>query len=334
MSLEERVGQLVMVPLFAGTDASSLQSLIETRHVGSVLIIGKWTSGVNGVKQATDALQSYAPAKNQLIVATDQEGGTVQHLKGKGFDTMPSAWKQGRMSVDELRSSATRWGSQLKAAGINVDLAPVLGTVQIKRKSNAPIGALYRDFGLDSSGNAEHGIAFVQGMRDAGMETSIKHYPGLGAVRGNTDFTADGITDTTTTIHGDMISAFDKAIKEANPSMVMMSLATYQAIDSSAPAAFSRTIITNRLRGESGYQGVVISDSLSAEALGSIPTAELGVRLVQAGGDLACIGATDFVEPILDGLNERAQSDNAFAAQVTTSAERVMTLKYQMGLAE
>ena len=74
----------------------------------------------------------------------DQEGGQVQHLKGSGFDTMPSAVAQGQMSADTLRSSAKTWGGQLKQAGINVDLAPVLGTVQVKRSSNAPIGALNR----------------------------------------------------------------------------------------------------------------------------------------------------------------------------------------------
>ena len=290
MSLDERAGQLIMAPMFAGG--------------------------------------------NQLIVSTDQEGGQVQHLKGSGFDTMPSAVAQGQMSADTLRSSAKTWGGQLKQAGINVDLAPVLGTVQVKRSSNAPIGALNRDFGLDSNGNAQHGIAFVEGMRDAGVGATVKHYPGLGAVTGNTDFTTEGILDTTTTLDGEQIGAFNTTIKQAKPAMVMMSLATYQRIDSSAPAAFSSKIIDGTLRGSVGYDGVVISDSLSAAAVSGIATKDLGVRLVDAGGDLACIGDTSYVTPILDGIIARAQSDPAFAKKVTASATRVMTLKYQMGLAK
>ena len=66
------------------------------------------------------------------------------------------------MSTNQLRQSASVWGSQLAAAGINVDLAPVLGTVVVNRAANAPIGALYRDFGLDTAGNAAHGTAFVR----------------------------------------------------------------------------------------------------------------------------------------------------------------------------
>lgn len=334
MSLDERAGQLIMAPMFAGGNPADLSALISTRHVGSVVLIGNWNNGTAAAKTAADALQSYAPSGNQLIVSTDQEGGQVQHLKGSGFDTMPSAVAQGQMSADTLRSSAKTWGGQLKQAGINIDLAPVLGTVQVKRSSNAPIGALNRDFGLDSNGNAQHGIAFVEGMRDAGVGATVKHYPGLGAVTGNTDFTTEGILDTTTTLDGEEIGAFNTTIKQAKPAMVMMSLATYQRIDSSAPAAFSSKIIDGTLRGSVGYDGVVISDSLSAAAVSGIATKDLGVRLVDAGGDLACIGDTSYVTPILDGIIARAQSDPAFAKKVTASATRVMTLKYQMGLAK
>ena len=334
MSLDERAGQLIMAPMFAGGNPVDLSALISTRHVGSVVLIGNWNNGTAAAKTAADALQSYAPSGNQLIVSTDQEGGQVQHLKGSGFDTMPSAVAQGQMSADTLRSSAKTWGGQLKQAGINIDLAPVLGTVQVKRSSNAPIGALNRDFGLDSNGNAQHGIAFVEGMRDAGVGATVKHYPGLGAVTGNTDFTTEGILDTTTTLDDEEIGAFNTTIKQAKPAMVMMSLATYQRIDSSAPAAFSSKIIDGTLRGSVGYDGVVISDSLSAAAVSGIATKDLGVRLVDAGGDLACIGDTSYVTPILDGIIARAQSDPAFAKKVTASATRVMTLKYQMGLAK
>ena len=334
MSLDERAGQLIMAPMFAGGNPADLSALISTRHVGSVVLIGNWNNGTAAAKTAADALQSYAPSGNQLIVSTDQEGGQVQHLKGSGFDTMPSAVAQGQMSADTLRSSAKTWGGQLKQAGINIDLAPVLGTVQVKRSSNAPIGALNRDFGLDSNGNAQHGIAFIEGMRDAGSGATVKHYPGLGAVTGNTDFTTEGILDTITTLDGEQIGAFNTTIKQAKPAMVMMSLATYQRIDSSAPAAFSSKIIDGMLRGSVGYDGVVISDSLSAAAVSGIATKDLGVRLVDAGGDLACIGDTSYVTPILDGIIARAQSDPAFAKKVTASATRVMTLKYQMGLAK
>nr|WP_026645784.1 glycoside hydrolase family 3 N-terminal domain-containing protein [Bifidobacterium ruminantium] len=332
MTLDERIGQLVMAPLPAGSDPSTLRDLIVDQHVGSVLIIGNWNSGTTGVSAATSELQSYAPSNNRLLMTTDQEGGSVQHLSGNGFDTMPSATDQGTMDTAQLRQSAATWGAQLKSAGINVDLAPVVGTVTVDRSSNAPIGALYRDFGLDPAGNADHAKAFIQGMSDSGVGSAIKHYPGLGSVTGNTDFTANGILDTTTTLDGPEISAFNSTL-EASPSMVMMSLATYQAIDPNNPAVFSSTLVTGYLRGKIGFQGVVTSDSLSATALSGVQPSDLGVRLVEAGGDLACIGASSYVQPVLDGLNAKAAGDATFARKVQQSAIRVMTLKYEMGLA-
>ena len=126
MTLDERIGQLVMAPLPAGSDPSTLRDLIVDQHVGSVLIIGNWNSGTTGVSAATSELQSYAPSNNRLLMTTDQEGGSVQHLSGNGFDTMPSATDQGTMDTAQLRQSSATWGAQLKSAGINVDLAPVV----------------------------------------------------------------------------------------------------------------------------------------------------------------------------------------------------------------
>ena len=333
MTLDERIGQLVMAPLPAGSDPSTLRDLIVDQHVGSVLIIGNWNSGTTGVSAATSELQSYAPSNNRLLMTTDQEGGSVQHLSGNGFDTMPSATDQGTMDTAQLRQSAATWGAQLKSAGINVDLAPVVGTVTVDRSSNAPIGALNRDFGLDAAGNAKHAKAFIEGMSDSGVGSAVKHYPGLGSVTGNTDFTASGILDTTTTLDGPEINAFNTTL-DANPSMVMMSLATYQQIDPDNPAVFSHSLITDYLRGTIGFQGVVTSDSMSAAALGGIQPSDLGVRLIEAGGDLACIGASSYVQPVLDGLNAKAAGDATFARKVQQSAIRVMTLKYEMGLAK
>lgn len=336
MSVAEKVGQLMMVPLFSGNDPGTIREAIVRDHVGSVLLIGNWSNGVSATAGATATLQGYAPENRRLLICTDQEGGQVQHLSGEGFNRIPSAVEQGRVSGTTLRRSAKTWGGQLAQAGVNVDLAPVADTVTTpSRADNAPIGALNRDFGLNPAGNGDHAAAFVAGMRDAGIMTAVKHFPGLGGVTGNTDFTAKGIVDSSTTLRGgsdDPIEGFRHAIA-AKPDMVMMSLAVYAAIDGSSPAAFSSRIVNGYLRKTLGYEGVVTSDSMSAEALGSIPVRELGVRFVSAGGDLICIGDESDVAPILQGLLERARSDAGFARQVDRAATRVMTLKIRAGLA-
>ena len=113
-------------------------------------------------------MQELAPADTsgvRLFIAANQEGGQIQQLTGPGFATMPSALEQGSWSLSTLRAAATGWGSDLRAAGVNLDLAPVMDVVpQGTAASNAPIGALDREFGYDPVTNGEHGTAFIQGM--------------------------------------------------------------------------------------------------------------------------------------------------------------------------
>lgn len=334
MSVQERIGQTMMAPLNVVTSSpDSVRSFISDGKVGSVLYLGNWKGGTTQLAQVSATLQSYASASNKLLIAADQEGGQVQHLQGTGFTRMPSAVWQGSQSAETLRQLAAGWGSELKSAGVNVNLSPVVGTVQTQtRAQNAPIGALNRDFGKDAVGNAESAAAFIQGMQQAGMLTSIKHYPGLGAVTGNTDFTANGIVDTSTTLGGAEEGAFAQALS-ANPSMVMMSLATYSAIDPDHPAAFSSKLITDRLRGQLGFEGVVTSDSMSAAAVHSIPADQLGVQFLEAGGDLVCVGDPGTAHEILEGMQQKAQESEDFRALVDDAALRVLTLKVSAGLA-
>ena len=109
-----------MTPLAAGTDPSAIRALIADEHVGSVILMGNWTSGVAGVREATEMLQSYADGPTRVLVATDQEGGQVQHLQGPGFETMPSEVTQGMMPLANLQVASRGWGEQLHMAGVHV----------------------------------------------------------------------------------------------------------------------------------------------------------------------------------------------------------------------
>jgi beta-N-acetylhexosaminidase len=129
------------------------------------------------------------PEMVKTLVAVDQEGGQVQRLKGRGFDTIPSAQSQAEQSDAKLTANAVRWGRQLEAVGIDADLAPVADVVPTDLGSaNAPIGLLRRGYGSSPRTVAAKTSAFVTGMDRAGIATAVKHFPGLGRVRGNTDF--------------------------------------------------------------------------------------------------------------------------------------------------
>jgi beta-N-acetylhexosaminidase len=332
MSLEEKAGQLIMVPVMAGGGVSQAASAVSDSHVGSVLFLGEGWDSASGVKAAVADLTAATSGTAGLYVAADQEGGRVQRLRGDGFDSIPTGVEQGQMSAGDLETHAEKWGGQLAAAGVNLDLAPVVDTVEAAdRRSNAPIGALDRDFGLDAAGNAAHATAFVTGMTQAGVGTVVKHFPGLGHVKGNTDVASSGVTDTVTGGDSPAVQAFADAIK-AEPAMVMVSLATYSRIDADAPAALSHAVVTELLRDQLGWKGVVVSDSLTAEAVQGVRAEDRAVRFVEAGGDLACFGSVDEALTSLRGLVDRAKSDQEFAAAVDAAAARVLTAKAAAGL--
>src|SRR5205814_8121320 len=137
-----------------------------------------------------------------------------------------------------LQALALRWGTQLRAAGINLNVAPVADFVPPGTGAqNAPIGQLRREFGHDPATVTSHVTAFIAGMRQAGVATSVKHFPGLGRVAGNTDYTG-AVIDSVTTRTDPYLVPFSTASRSAVP-FVMASLATDERLDSPRLAAFS-----------------------------------------------------------------------------------------------
>jgi len=253
-------------------------------------------------------------------------------LSGSGFSKIPSAVKQGTWTSEKLIKQATAWAQQLKAAGINLNLAPVADTVPPSMtKKNEPIGALQREFGSDPVKVGQQAAAFIQGMNAGGVQACAKHFPGLGRITGNTDYTDKGVTDTATTTTDAYLTAFQQAMG-AHPAMVMGSLATYSKIDAKQPAVFSSKVITDLLRGQLGWQGVVISDALEGEAIKSVPVTQRGVDFIKAGGDIAILTSVSDVDKAAQGIESLMTIDDAFAAQVNAAVMRVLQAKAAAGL--
>src|SRR5215469_1900174 len=262
MTEAQRVGQLFLVGLPSDA-APAVTQAISAYHFGSVLLTTtKASTGTLG--RAVAGIQALAttPATGgvRFLVAANQEGGEIQQLSGPGFSAMPSALTQGQFSDATVRADADLWGRELRAAGVNLDLAPVMDVVPASKVAdNAPIGQLDREFGYYPATNGSHGAAFIEGMAQAGVAATAKHFPGLGQVLGNTDFTA-GVTDTVTTPNDPALGSFSSAIG-AGVRYVMVAEATYTQIDAAHLAVFSPTVI-GLLRQRLGFGGVVVSDDL------------------------------------------------------------------------
>jgi beta-N-acetylhexosaminidase len=331
MTLAERVGQLLMVDCPSTEVAPPTVTAIRSYHVGSVILDGTTQQGVAATAAVTRELGHLAPRHVGLFIATDQEGGLVQRLQGPGFSPMPSAVEQGRWTPQHLQHEATLWGEQLRAAGVNVNLAPVLDTVPAGFGSNPPIGDLDREYGHRPVRVRVHGLAFAAGMQAAGVDATGKHFPGLGRVHGNTD-TTSGVTDTVTTRHDPYLRPFAAAAQARIP-FLMVSTAIYARIDPGVPAAFSRTIVTGMLRGDLGYRGVIISDDLGAAAqVRDVPVGRRAVRFVRAGGDVVLTVDAAQARTMTHALLARARNSPAFKQRVDAAALTVLRAKRAAGL--
>jgi beta-N-acetylhexosaminidase len=331
LSPEERVGQLFMLGVStSGLDEATRAAVVDNR-VGSVVLLGNSSAGRKVIRLLTAELGSLATAALPLLIAVDQEGGAVQRLKGEGFDDIPPARTQGGTDPAELEAEAAEWGEQLKRAGVDYNLAPVADVVpEAKRGSNEPIGKLKRDFGADPAEVADSVVAVVEGMRQAGVATSAKHFPGLGEVTTNTDFGA--ALDTVTTPESENLAPFRAAI-EAGVSSVMVSSAVFERIDPDNEGVFSSALITDLLRGDLGFDGVVIADDLgAAKAVADVTPGERAVRFLEAGGDLIINANPALMSDMAGATVERVEGDESFAARVEESTARVLQLKVDAGL--
>ncbi|MDQ1483004.1 MAG: beta-N-acetylhexosaminidase [Actinomycetota bacterium] len=336
MSLQQRVGQLLMVGAKATGPAVATSRAINSYHVGNVILTGRSSLGVGATARVTAGLRAQATAEatrgTDLFVATDQEGGQVQVLSGPGFSSIPNALTQGGWSASTLRARAAGWGSQLRSAGVNVNLAPVTDTVpRAAAQSNRPIGFYQREFGFTPELVGPHAAAFVAGMAASGVTATPKHFPGLGRVRGNTD-TSAAVTDSITTRTDANLGPFRRAVAVGSP-FVMMSSAFYSKLDPSNPACFSEAIVTGILRGDLGFNGVVISDDLgSSKQVARWSAGSRATQFIAAGGDLVLTADPAMAPAMASALVAEANRSAAFRRQVDVSALRVLRAKAAAGL--
>jgi beta-N-acetylhexosaminidase len=335
MTTAQRVGQLFMGGVNAARPDQAQLRTLRTYHVGSIMLTGRSTAGVTATRKVVDSIRGQADLvggrRVGLLVSTDQEGGQVQVLSGPGFSTMPNGLTQGSWSTTTLRTRAAGWAKQLKAAGLNLNLAPVADVVPASLGTkNGPIGHYYREYGHTAATVTSHTNAFAAGFKQSGVMTTLKHFPGLGQVIGNTDTTAN-VKDTVTTASSSSLTPFRSGIAAGSP-FVMVSLATYTKIDSKHLAAFSPTVIGQLLRTQLGFKGVVISDDLgNAVAVRSFTPAQRALNFLAAGGDMILTVQPSTVPAMAQAIQTRMQQDASFRTKVNNSVHRILTAKLNAG---
>lgn len=329
MPLQQQVGQLYMMAVQAGTPVETAVEQVRASDPGAVILLGDWPQELSRIRSYTDALR--AASSRGLLIAVDQEGGLVQRLQGPGFDVIPAASVQTTMPAADLQEAWSGWGTQLSRAGIDWDLAPVADVVpESNRAANEPVAQLGRGFGADPGHVASQVQAVVSGLDAAGIATSVKHFPGLGRVRANTDLAV--AHDQVSTLSADELVTFQAAL-DAGASSVMVSSAVYDRVDPDHPAVFSPAIITGVLRQTMGFDGLVVSDDLGvAAAVAEYPVAERGTRFLAAGGDMVIVADVVATAQMAEGTVQVATGDAEFAESLAVKVARVLELKQARGL--
>jgi beta-N-acetylhexosaminidase len=295
-SLRERIAGLIIVGFRGATlaDAGWVRRGIRDGNLGGVILFDRdqQTGGARNVVSPrqvaalTADLRAAAGGRGP-IVSIDQEGGIVTRLSPThGF---PAVASEAEIGAANSVKAASTWGkgiaTTLAAAGINLNFAPVVD-LNVNPRSPA-IGALKRSFSADPDVVVAMASAEIEAHRAAGVRTTLKHFPGIGSSTTNTDF---GVADVTKTWSRRELEPFSRLIEAGTADIVMAGHVVNGQFDADHPASLSKPIVTDLLRGQLGWTGVVVTDDLQAAAIEqAFGFDEAVVLALEAGCDLLLI---------------------------------------------
>jgi beta-N-acetylhexosaminidase len=262
-------------------DVSSVSEQVAS-GAGGVILFGSKAPSTLGASLA--ALTAKAPDGIAPFVMTDEEGGSVQRMSNVVGDLPSARTMAATMTPAQIHDLALQAGRKLRAAGVTMDLAPVLDLDDRAGPNDRnPDGT--RSFSLDPKKASAAGTAFMKGLQDAGVVPVVKHFPGLGYSSANSD-TAPAKTRSWTELQKRDLLPFQDAISAGVPA-VMIANASVPGL-TKLPASLSPEVITTVLRGRMHYDGLVITDSLSATAVkaAGYPVPQAAVQALAAGADL------------------------------------------------
>lgn len=269
--------------------------------------------------QLTELCTDLRATGTNLLVATDDEGGDITRLHTRSGSPTPGNLALGAIDdLDLTRATARSIAAELLTAGVNLDLAP---TVDVNTCPDNPIIGT-RSFGADPELVARHSVAYVAGLHDAGIAGCAKHFPGHG------DTSVDSHLDLPV-VNGELephLIPF-RAVIEAGIDAIMCAHIHYPALDD-APATLSHRILTGLLRDELGFDGAIITDSLTMAAISDrVGLAEGSVLALAAGADLLCMNS-DPLEQLAarDHVVEAVHRGRLPVERLQEAAERVLAL--------
>ena len=328
MSLEEQIGQVLMVGFWGNTPSQEIIDLIQHYHAGSIILFSRNVRAAQQVLELTRSLQMIAKQAGHpypLLIAIDKENGIVQRL-GEAATIFPGNMALAIDSEEIAYKVALATGQELKALGINMNLAPV---VDVNNNSANPVIGV-RSFGEDPQQVARLGAAMVKGYHAAGILSCLKHFPGYGDTAVDSHLALPTLPYGLERLEALELVPFRSGIK-AGADSVMIAHVAFPAMTrrNMLPATLSPDIVQGLLREKLGFNGAILSDCMEMKAISdTFGTERAAVLALQAGIDLVLVSHRYTQQRgSIAAIQEAVHTHELSPQAVQQAAERLLRLK-------
>ncbi|MBO0601876.1 beta-N-acetylhexosaminidase [Sporosarcina sp. E16_3] len=332
MTLEEKVGQLLVIGVEGTSYSGEMDNLIRNYHVGGVIIMGRNVATTTEMLQLiNDIKKANEPNKSPLFISVDEEGGRVSRLPA-GLPKLPPSAEIGKLNDESVSYLAGAYlAVVLSEFGYNINFAPVLDVNSNPR--NPVIGD--RSFGSDPYQVAKLGISTMHGMMDNGIIPVVKHFPGHGDTVVDSHKSLPKVETTLEELRNVELVPFQKAIEEGADA-VMVAHILFPALDPDYPSSMSKAIITGLLRNQMQFEGVIITDDLTMGAIENDYTIpEASVQSFIAGSDLLLV-VRNYEGQIntFKALKKAIATGEITEERLNESVKRILTLKEKYSVSD
>lgn len=302
---------------------------LEQKPVGGLIYFAANLDTAAQTLEMLTKTQEYAGLP--LFLGVDEEGGRVARVSGQksmGFDSFPAMAEIGSTGdTQQAYDTGVAIGEMLASLGFNVDFAPVADV--LINPNNSEIGD--RSFGTDAALVSDMTAAYTAGLRSAGLASSLKHFPGHGSTVSDSHNGYSESTRTLDEMREEEFLPFIAGIAEGTDFVLMSHMSAVNIDSSGAPASLSEYIITDLLRGELGYERIVITDSLSMGAVTQSYTGgEASVQAILAGADMILM--PENLDEAVEALRTAIADGRLTWERIDESVQRILAVKLERGI--
>lgn len=327
MSDADKVGQLMMIGIHGKSLNDDARFMLNEYRVGGIILFDRNMESKDQVKTLITDINKAGKSAGltPLFLGIDQEGGAVARMDDK-LIKVPPVEEVGKESVEQAASLAKEVGTELKDLGFNINFAPV-----------ADLGLTYgRSYSTNPDEVVRYAGAVGKAYDEAGLWYSYKHFPGIGKT--DVDLHADTsiVPVSKETLLSEDTKVFVDLIKQSKPNTytIMVSHAMYPQIDPDHPSSLSKAIITDWLRKDMGYNGVVVTDDMDMGALAKHYTfGDMAVQSILAGSDILLVcHEYEHMQEAYNGLMKAVKDGRISKERLDESVKRILLMKMSRGL--